>query len=115
MFDLWWWLLLLPELDTFAGRMVTSRPGGRDDLVSGEATLAAEDAVVTEAAPVTVGGGWLAACEAMWASNSCSCWRALTNAALRRLVCSALRAFFTLVVTQFSQITLTSLPEIPRW
>ena len=49
--------------------------------------------------------------EAMWASSSCSCWSALTNAAFRRLVCSAFRAFLTLVVTQLSHITLTSLPK----
>ena len=47
---------------------------------------------------------------AICASSSCSCCKALTNAALSRFVCSALSAFFTLVVTQFSQITRTSLP-----
>ena len=50
------------------------------------------------------------ACAAMWASSSCSCCRALTNAAFSRFVCSAFRAFFTLVVTHCSHITLTSLP-----
>jgi len=50
---------------------------------------------------------------AICASSSCSCCKAFTNAALSRFVCSALRAFFTLVVTQFSQITRTSLPLDP--
>uniref|UniRef100_A0A6B0V327 Putative secreted protein n=1 Tax=Ixodes ricinus TaxID=34613 RepID=A0A6B0V327_IXORI len=38
-------------------------------------------------------------------SISCSCWSALTNAVLSRCVCSALRAFLRLDVTQASQMT----------
>jgi hypothetical protein len=49
---------------------------------------------------------------AIFASSSCSCWRALTNAALSLLVCSCFKAFLTLLVTHCSQITRTSLPEI---
>ena len=51
------------------------------------------------------------ACAAMCASSSCSCCKALTNAALSLFVCSAFSAFFTFEVTQASQITLTSFPE----
>ena len=47
---------------------------------------------------------------AILASSSCSCCRALTNAAFNLLVCSALRAFLTLDVTHCSQITRTSFP-----
>ena len=48
---------------------------------------------------------------AILASSSCSCCSALTKAALSLLVCSCLSAFFTLLVTHCSQITLSSLPE----
>lgn len=43
-------------------------------------------------------------CDAIRCSISCSCWSALTKAVFKRLVCSALRAFFTLVVTQDSHM-----------
>lgn len=46
------------------------------------------------------------------ASISCSCWRAFTKAVFRRFVCSALSAFFTLLVTHCSQMTLGSLPTV---
>ena len=85
----------LLEVDDEAGRTVTStllRP-----RESGEA-MRAEEELCEEA--------WAAMC----ASSSCSCCRALTNAAFSRFVCSAFRAFFTLVVTHCSHITLTSLP-----
>ena len=72
-------------------------------LESGDATFVVVDVVeVVEEAEVAA---------AICASSSCSCCKALTNAALSRFVCSALSAFFTFVVTQFSQITRTSLPE----
>lgn len=44
-----------------------------------------------------------AACWRIRCSISCSCWRALTKAAFRRLVCSAFRAFFWLDDMQWSQ------------
>lgn len=44
-----------------------------------------------------------AACCKMRCSISCSCWRALTNAAFSRLVCSAFRAFFWLEDMHWSQ------------
>ena len=108
---------MLPPVDTeaAAGRIVTSIPEPtiaaaafaaaveEAFLVSGDATLVVvvvlEDVVEDEAAA------------AIFASSSCSCCKPLTNAALSRFVCSAFSAFFTFVVTQFSQITRTSLPE----
>ena len=48
---------------------------------------------------------------AIFASSSCSCCRAFTNAAFSLFVCSALSAFFTLLVTHCSQITFTFSPE----
>ena len=47
---------------------------------------------------------------AILASSSCSCCSAFTKAAFSRLVCSALSAFLTLLVTHCSQITRSSLP-----
>lgn len=47
-------------------------------------------------------------------SISCSCCSALTKAVFNLLVCSAFRAFLTLVVTHCSQITRTSLPTNKR-
>ena len=51
---------------------------------------------------------------AIFASSSCSCCRAFTNAAFSLFVCSAFRAFFTLLVTHCSQITFTFSPET-KW
>lgn len=53
--------------------------------------------------------GWGEAC-ANLCSISCSCCNAFTNAVFKRFVCSAFNAFFTLVVTQASHITLGSFP-----
>lgn len=63
------------------------------------------------------GGGWDSAgdglfCVAKRCSISCSCCNALTNAVFKRLVCSALRAFLTFVVTHCSHITFGSLPAV---
>ena len=93
-----WWA---DGMDLEAGRTVTSTLFRLRE--SGEAMRAA----VVEVEELV----WEAAVAAMWASSSCSCWSALTNAAFKRFVCSAFNAFLTLVVTQFSHITLTSLPE----
>ena len=93
------------DRDVDVGRIVTSRPD-RPETAATAAAVAAADRVSGEAERDDV--DWAA----MWASNSCSCWRALTKAAFSRLVCSAFSAFFTFVVTQFSQMTLTSFPEI---
>ena len=112
------------DWDEPAGRTVTSTLLRDRESVCGDAIRAAEDwddiefVVITEladraaaaeaadAASAASRADWAA----MWASSSCSCWSALTNAAFKRLVCSAFNAFLTLVVTQFSHITLTSLP-----
>lgn len=51
------------------------------------------------------GDPWASLC-----SISCSCCRALTNAVFSRFVCSALRDFFTLLVTHSSHMILDSLP-----
>ena len=51
---------------------------------------------------------------AIFASSSCSCCRAFTNAAFSLFVCSALSAFFTLLVTHCSQMTFTFSPET-KW
>ena len=107
---------MVPPVDAeaAAGRIVTSIPeptiaaaafaaAVEAFLVSGDATLVVVvvlDEVVEEEAAA-----------AIFASSSCSCCKPLTNAALSRFVCSAFSAFFTFVVTQFSQITRTSLPE----
>lgn len=50
------------------------------------------------------GDAWASLC-----SISCSCCRALTNAVFSRLVCSAFRDFFTLLVTHNSHMILGSL------
>lgn len=50
------------------------------------------------------GDAWASLC-----SISCSCCKALTNAVFSRLVCSALRDFFTLLVTHSSHMILSSL------
>ena len=101
-------LLFVTEWADEAGLTVTSTLFRA--LESGEAMRAEE--VEKVAARAASAAASLLAVAAMWASSSCSCCRALTNAALSRFVCSAFRAFFTLVVTHCSHITfpLDSLP-----
>ena len=100
-----WWA---DGMDLEAGRTVTSTLFRL--LESGEAMRAAEVLEVDELVCCAE------AVAAMCASSSCSCWSALTNAAFKRFVCSAFNAFLTLVVTQFSHITFTSLPEtVIKW
>ena len=81
---------------------VTSRPPLERELEDGE-DVREETVTLSRLAP--------SGNAAILASSSCSCWRALTKAAFNLLVCSAFRAFFTLVVTHCSQITRTSFPE----
>ena len=109
-------LLFVTEWADEAGLTVTSTLFRA--LESGEAMRAEEvekvfaAAAACRAAAASAAAASLLAVAAMWASSSCSCCRALTNAALSRFVCSAFRAFFTLVVTHCSHITfpLDSLP-----
>ena len=89
----------LLDLDT-----VTSRPL----LLVLELVLLEDEEEVSEA--VTESKEAPSGRAAILASSSCSCCRALTNAAFNLLVCSALRAFLTLDVTHCSQITRTSFP-----
>ena len=89
----------LLDLDT-----VTSRPL----LLVLELVLLEDEEEVSEA--VTESKEAPSGSAAILASSSCSCCRALTNAAFNLLVCSALRAFLTLDVTHCSQITRTSFP-----
>ena len=100
-------LFVLGDLDLDT---VTSRPEPLDLLEAeagaGDTEAAVSEDTVTESRLAPSGSA------AILASSSCSCCKAFTNAAFNLFVCSALRAFLTLVVTHCSQITLP--PPLPE-
>ena len=99
-------LFVLGDLDLDT---VTSRPDPLDLLEAagaGDTEAAVSEDTVTESRLAPSGNA------AILASSSCSCCKAFTNAAFNLFVCSALRAFLTLVVTHCSQITLP--PPLPE-
>ena len=99
-------LLVLGDLDLDT---VTSRLEFLDLLVAAgaeETEAAVSEDTVTESRLAPSGNA------AILASSSCSCCKAFTKAAFNLFVCSALRAFLTLVVTHCSHITLP--PPFPE-
>ena len=99
-------LLVLGDLDLDT---VTSRLEPLDLLEAAgaeETEAAVNEDTVTESRLAPSGNA------AILASSSCSCCKAFTKAAFNLFVCSALRAFLTLVVTHCSHITLP--PPFPE-